>query len=371
MLLPVIESKKSGGIFCAADIFQHRMENNRRVSYSVKTKKIIITFLLIAAAVSLLSGCFGIGGSGGSEEEMQSGDIVSPDSAAEKLQIVCTVFPQYDFVRQIAGDYADVSMLIRPGADVHHYEPAPQDIIDVYECDLFIYAGGESEEWADRILNAADSKGRRVISMLDCCEKAEEETEEGMWTPEFFGKDEHGEEETEYDEHVWTSLDNASAIVCAIRDTLCEMDQTNAEIYRKNAEDYLQKLSTLKESFQNVVDNAQRKTIVFGDRFPLLYFVKEFGLEYKAAYRGCAADSEAGAETVAYLIDYVSENEIPVVFRQDLSNGNIASVISEGTGAEVRVFYSCHNLSKEDFDNGETYLSLMEKNLVRLKEALN
>ena len=149
------------------------------------------------------------------------------------------------------------------------------------------------------------------------------------------------------------------------------MDQTNAEIYRKNAEDYLQKLSTLKESFQNVVDNAQRKTIVFGDRFPLLYFVKEFGLEYKAAYRGCAADSEAGAETVAYLIDYVSENEIPVVFRQDLSNGNIASVISEGTGAEVRVFYSCHNLSKEDFDNGETYLSLMEKNLVRLKEALN
>ena len=192
-----------------------------------------------------------------------------------------------------------------------------------------------------------------------------------MWTPEFFGKDEHDEEETEYDEHVWTSLDNAAAIVCAIRDTLCEMYQTNAEIYRKNAEDYLQKLSTLKESFQNVVDNAQRKTIVFGDRFPLLYFVKEFGLEYKAAYRGCAADSEAGAETVAYLIDYVSENEIPVVFRQDLSNGNIASVISEGTGAEVRIFYSCHNLSKEDFDNGETYLSLMEKNLVRLKEALN
>ena len=334
-------------------------------------KKKTIIFLLFIAFVLILSGC-----TGGENRKVQTDGSTSELSKTaapsdEKLQIVCTAFPQYDFVRQIAGGTADVTMLVQPGADVHHYEPAPQDIIDIYECDIFIYTGGESDEWADRILESSVSEKRRVIAMLDCCEKAEEETTEGMWTADFFGHDGHEHGDEEYDEHVWTSLENASAIVCEIRDTLCEADPEHAEDYRNNTSEYLKKLEELRRAFQDVVDNAQRKTIVFGDRFPLLYFVKEFGLDYKAAYRGCAADSEAGAETVAYLIDYVTDNDIPVVFKQDLSNGNIAQVISDATGAEVRVFYPCHNLSKEDFDNGETYLSLMEKNLQSLKEALN
>lgn len=331
----------------------------------VTMKKRIVIFLLFAAVVLFLSGCSGIQAGGANSES------TAAESSGEKLSVVCTAFPQYDFVRQIAGDMVDVMMLVQPGADVHHYEPSPQDIIDIYKCDLFIYTGGESDEWEDRILESSSSENRTVIAMMECCNKAEEETAEGMWTADFFGHDSHGHEEAEYDEHVWTSLENAALIVCEIRDTLCRIDREHSGMYRNNAEEYLDSLAEMKESFQNVVDNAQRNTIVFGDRFPLLYFVKEFGLDYKAAYRGCAADSEAGAETVAYLIDYVSENNIPVVFKQDLSSGNIAEVISDATGAEVRVFYPCHNLSKENFDNGETYLSLMEKNLESLKEALN
>ena len=211
--------------------------------------------------------------------------------------------------------------------------------------------------------------------------KLEEETVEGMWER---GGHQHSHSETasdasdplnpseaEYDEHVWTSIDNSVAIVKEIKGRLCEMDGKNASYYERNAAAYIEELKALKRSFTEIVQNAQRKTVVFGDRFPLLYFVREYGLEYKAAFKGCASDSEAGAETVAYLSDYVSEHDIPVVFKLELSNGNIASVISEAADAEVMTFYTCHNLSKEDYDKGETYISMMKKNAVSLKEALN
>lgn len=347
-------------------------------------------FLLLILGIFALTGCF--------FAEQESPNQESADGNG-KIKVVCTIFPQYDFVRQIAGDRADVSMLIRPGADVHHYEPTPQDIIDIYDCDLFIYGGGESDDWADNILEAAGSSDREIIAMMECCDTIAEETTEGMWVRPMEGREhdhehdgrvseehdqgtesdvgqDHGHDETgsethmHADEHVWTSPANAADIVSEICRRLCSMDPENAAYYTENTEDYLEKLSMLQQSFHEITDAAENRTIVFGDRFPILYFVKEFGLEYKAAYKGCASGSEAGAETVAYLIDYVKENDIPAVFRLELSNGNIASAISEASGCRVLTFNSCHNLTKEEFDRGETYISLMEKNLISLKEAL-
>ncbi len=345
---------------------------------SKKSAGVLILTLLI---IFLFSGCFE--GSGQSTEEIS-------ENYDDRLSVVCTIFPQYDFVRQIAGDKVNLKMLIHPGADVHYYEPTPQDIIQISESDLFIYVGGESDEWADKILSSVDNGSIEVISMMECSHKVEEELAEGMWdghkhsydskqieeqtdgTFSVNGEDHESENNNvEYDEHVWTSIDNSVLIVSEIRDTLCKMDEKNADYYRANAADYIEELKSLKQSISDVVDHAQRKTLVFGDRFPLLYFVKEFGLEYKAAFKGCASDSEAGAETVAYLSDYVSENHIPVVFKLELSSGNIASVISRASGAELKTFYTCHNLSKEDFDRGETYVSMMQKNIKSLEEALN
>lgn len=357
----------------------------------------MFSFIAMCLVLFLVTGC-----AGGSRERMER----TEGTEDGRIRVVCTIFPQYDFVRQIAGDRVDLKMLIHPGADVHYYEPTPQDIIAVSESDLFIYVGGESDEWADSIIDSAGDDDMEVLSMMECSQKMEEETVEGMWDRQahhhtdgesanhvmhdvhgsgnlivdsegknsnvsHFSDASEGVPEAEYDEHVWTSIENSIAIVTEIKERLCEMDEKNAAYYEQNAAAYIEELQALKNDFTDIVQNAQRKTVVFGDRFPLLYFVKEYGLEYKAAFKGCASDSEAGAETVAYLSDYVADNHIPVVFKLELSNGNIASVISRAAGAKIVTFYTCHNLSKEDFDRGETYISMMQKNAESLKEALN
>lgn len=377
----------------------------------MRIKKSIAIFFLLTALLLFAAGCTlsqapAVGGS-----SSRPGTGGEAEGAADKLSVVCTIFPQYDFVRQIAGDRVELTMLIRPGGDVHYYEPTPQDIIDIYDCDLFIYVGGESDSWADRILESAASDDLEVLSMMEYSGRIPEETEEGMWDSHVHeaaggGDDDGGsgsgnsggssdseddggsgseddgrrgsrdggvsgeEQETEYDEHVWTSVDNSIAIVSEICSRLCRLDPEGKSYYRQRTEEYIFQLRELKKSFEDVVQNAQTKTIVFGDRFPFLYFAKEYGLDYKAAFKGCASNSEAGAETVAYLIDFVRERKIPVVFKLELSSGNIAQAIGEATGAEVRTFYSCHNLSKEDFENGETYVSMMRKNVESLEEAL-
>ena len=349
-------------------------------------KKITIVILMLVFFCFLFSGC---GEENRSGSSFSSQETDSPVSESGKISVVCTIFPQYDFVRQIAGDRVDLKMLIRPGGDVHYYEPSPQDIIDISHCDLFIYEGGESDVWADSILESADQGQMEILSLMECTETLrQEEMSEGMWDPSqhnvFRGgadvsdaadsgsgeeKAENGAE-TEYDEHVWTSVSNSIQIVSEICGRLCGLDPENETYYRERTADYIAELKSLKQDFEDVVQNAQRNTIIFGDRFPLLYFAEEFGLDYRAAFKGCSSNSEAGAETVAYLIDLVRREEIPVVFKLELSSGNIASAISEATGAKVLTFYSCHNLSKEDFESGETYLSMMKKNVLGLKEAL-
>ncbi len=292
----------------------------------------------------------------------------------EKVKVVTTIFPQYDFSRQIAGDCADVTMLLGPGEESHTYEPTPQDIITIQEADVFIYVGGESEAWVDSILDSVDKSSMEIINMMNCVEPVEEELVEGMEADEHESADEAGnetEDEPEYDEHVWTSIDNAQIISQAIADALCDADAENALVYRSNCEKYLSDLSNLKKQIAAIVNSAERNTVVFGDRFPLRYFADEFGLEYYVAFPGCAEQSEPSAGTVAFLIEKVKEEEIPVVFKLELSNGKIADAIAESTGAEVEVFNSCHNLTPDDFESGVTYIDMMTQNCAALEKALN
>ncbi len=291
------------------------------------------------------------------------------DSAAKtdgKLSIITTVFPPYDFARQITGDKADITMLLKPGMESHSYDPTPQDIIKIQECDLFIYGGGESDEWVEDIL-ASGSKPKKIIAMMDCVNAVQEVVQEGMTVDE----KEKDSDDIEYDEHVWTSPTNASLIMRKISDTLCELDPANASLYKEKTNSYATELSTLDDSYKKAVDGAARKTIVFGDRFPFRYLADEYGLSYYAAFPGCSSETEPSAATISFLINKVKDEKIPVVFTIEFSNGKVADTICSETGAKKLMLHSCHNLSADEFERGETYVSLMRANLVNLKEALS
>lgn len=292
----------------------------------------------------------------------------SSSSSAEDdgtISVVATIFPQYDFVRQVAGDKVELTMLLSPGSESHSYEPTPQDIIKIQNADVFIYVGGESDEWVKGILDSMDTSDMQLISLMDIAYVVVEEHVEGMQ-----GGD-SDEEEAEYDEHIWTSPVNAIKVVDYITDTLSDIDSANENYYRENAEAYTLELTALDKQFREVVYSGVRDTIIFADRFPLRYFADEYGLTYYAAFPGCSTETEASAATVAFLIDKVNDEEIPVVFYIELSNEKMADTIAESTGAEKRLFHSCHNITKADFDAGVTYLELMQQNVENLREALN
>lgn len=294
----------------------------------------------------------------------------------DKLKVVTTIFPQYDFVRQTAGDCVELSMLLKPGEETHSYEPTPQDIIRIQNADLFIYVGGENDEWVEDILESLDTEQMTLLRLVDCVDTLEEEHVEGM--QEERGSHEHEQEASgeehevgETDEHVWTSPRNAQSIVEKISEVLCSLDEDNRAVYEKNTESYLSQLEKLDREFCQAVGEAEFHTLLFGDRFPFRYLAEEYGLDYYAAFPGCASDTEPSAATMAFLINKVRDEGIPVVLKMELSSDNIARAIAESTGARVKVFYSCHNLTAQQFQDGETYLSMMEKNVETLKEALN
>lgn len=297
----------------------------------------------------------------------------APAEQEEGLSVVATIFPQYDFARQVMGGDDNLTMLLRPGQEVHSYEPTPQDIIAIQNCDLFIYVGGESDAWIEDVLDGMDTSNMVILSLMDVVDPLEEDTENVLENPEEHDHQEDGTHlhEEEYDEHVWTSPKNAMLITQAICDALCEIDPDNAGQYQANTADYLTQLEALDAAFREVIGDAQRDTLFFGDRFPLLYFVREYGLNYYAAFPGCASETEPSAATVAKLIDLVREEAAPVVYQIELSNGNIARSIADSSGARVETFYTCHNITRDDFNAGETYLSLMQRNVDSLKEALN
>ena len=297
------------------------------------------------------------------------------ESGGEGLNIVCTVFPAYDFAREIAGEKANVVLLVPPGSEAHSFEPTPQDIIRIENCDLLLCNGGESEVWLEEILEGREND-IPTLTMMDCVETLEEETKEGMQATEHSHEEhneheheEHGHEE-EYDEHVWTSPVNAELIVSALCERLCEIDPENGSFYRANWKNYVSALQELDAAFRKTVENGKFDTLIFADRFPVRYFVEEYGLDYYAAFPGCADDTEPSARTVAFLIDKVREEGIPAVMFIEFSNEKMADVICEDTGCEKLLFHSCHSVSAEQLKNGVSYLELMWANVESLKEAL-
>ena len=317
-----------------------------------------------------------------------------------KLQIVTTIFPEYDWVMNVLGDKAsdaEVTMLLDNGVDLHSFQPTAADIMKISSCDLFIYVGGESDEWVEDALKEAVNKNMIVIDLLDELGDAvkEEELVEGMQ-----GEDEedhdhdhehdedhdhedhdedhehehhHEEGEVEYDEHVWLSLRNAQVLVKSISDALQKIDSANADTYKKNADSYIESLKALDADYKAAVDAASTKTILFGDRFPFRYMVDDYGLTYYAAFVGCSAESEASFETITFLSKKVDELSLPVVLTIEGKDKRIAETIIENTASKnqkVLTLDSMQSVSSSDVKNGTTYISIMESNLSVLKEAL-
>ena len=321
---------------------------------------------------------------------METEKSTDKPTEGKKLQIVTTNFPSYDFARAITKEDADVTMLVKPGAETHSFEPSPQDIITIQNADLFIYTGGDSDEWVDGILESVQNKNFHVFKMMDAVNLIEEETVEGMQEEEHEHADaEHGNEEADHDhekadqaeeheeegpemdEHVWTSPKNAITIVEKLEETLSGLDESHKDSFKANSESYVKELEELDKSFKEVVDSGKRKEIIVADRFPFAYFCKEYGLSYFAAFPGCSTDTQPSAATIAFLTDKVKEDKIPVVFHIEMGNEDMVNAISRDTGAKKMLLNSVHNVTDSDFKAGKTYVDLMKPNVEALKEALN
>ena len=378
------------------------------MKYFKKTRRKRVEAWLIAAMFLFgsLTGCASV--------RDTHGNVGTPGDG--KLKVVTTLFPYYDFARQVAGDVVDLSMVIPAGQDSHSFEPTPADIRLIQNADLLICNGGTMEQWVTQVLGSLDAPDLKVITMMEYVDVVQEEIVEGM---EDSG-DDHGHDhahhdkedgdhadhdhdtedhadhdhdtedhadhdhdmedhdhadddhayEIEYDEHIWTSPVNAMKITQVIADTLEEMDPADAAVFQANEADYLGKLKNLNQEFRDVVDGADLDLIVMADKFPLRYFADTYGLRYRAAFSGCSSDTEPSAKTIAYLIDKVREEQIPAVYYLELSSHRVAEIISEETGAKPLLFHSCHNVTRREFESGVTYLQLMEQNVVNLREGL-
>mgnify|MGYP002563657100 CR=1 FL=1 len=284
------------------------------------------------------------------------------------LSIVCTIFPAYDFARQLAGYPAQVRLLLPPGSESHSYEPSPRDIIDIQQA--FLYAGGESDHWVEEILASMGENAPRTFRLTDCVTLLAEETSASMEQEAH----EHGQEEAEMDEHVWTSPKNAMLIVQQLCATLCDIAPQNTQAYEGALSTYLADLKELDAAFEETVANGKRDLIVFGDRFPFRYLVDDYGLTYYAAFVGCSAETEASFETIAFLAKKVDELKLPVVLTIEGDNHSIAETVVSSTQAKkqaILTMNSIQSVTAADVENGENYLDIMAENLNVLKEALN
>jgi len=327
--------------------------------------KYVFAFLLM---VFLLGGC-----------------VSAPNSAANtaseedgRLIIVASVFPQYDFIRQIAGDKVVLYMLISPGAEPHAFEPSPSDMIALNRADLIVYVGGDGEAWVDTILDSIDNPNQRRVALIDLVDAVYKELVEGMEDDhgEDYGYDDHDDDDDhnhddELDEHVWTSPLNAISIVQQLAWILIELDPDNSEYYFENSMAFIQELRELDAAFAEVAASGVRSTVVFADRFPFRYLMDSYGIDYFAAFPGCSSETQASPATIAFLIDKVKADNIPIVFHVEFSSRSIANVVAQATGARLLELHSTHNVSHADFTGGVTYLDIMNRNLEQLREALN
>ena len=305
-------------------------------------------------------------------------------SNGKNLSIVCTIFPEYDWVKQVLGDHAadtDLTYLLDSGMDLHSYQPTAMDMAKIAECDLFVYVGGESDEWVEDALAEAVNKDMQVINLMDVMGDAakEEEVKEGMEHDHDHDEEEHEhdheheEDETEYDEHVWLSLKNAKKVCTEITEKLSILDNANKDDYKANLDAYTAQLDKLDGDFKTLTDGAKQKTLVFGDRFPFRYFVDDYGLDYYAAFVGCSAETEASFETIVFLAEKTDELGCSTVFTIENSDHKIAQTIIDNTKAKnqsIAELNSLQSVTKDQIGSGVTYLSLMQSNYDVLKDAL-
>ena len=322
-------------------------------------KRLIALFMSLITIVTALAGCSTAG-----------------NQSDADIKVVCTIFPVYDWVREVAGDRdgVEITMLLDDGVDLHSYQPTAKDLLDIGECDLFIYVGGESDKWVDDALEQANNKDMIVLDLMDVLgDKAkEEELVEGMQGEEE-EEEEKGEEAPEYDEHVWLSLKNAALFTEKIADALAEVDNQHADAFKANADAYVKKLNALDEQYQQAVDKATVKTLLFGDRFPFRYLTDDYNLNYYAAFIGCSAESEASFETITFLAGKVDELGLKAIIKTETSDGSIANTVKENTKAkdqEILTLDSIQSVTADRVEADETYLSIMESNLEVLKKAL-
>lgn len=382
-----------------------------------KRKKLSASSLLLAGlflCIVLSVGCSVVKNTSGknttrknaeSENTIEQNSIEKGNS--NKISIVCTTFPQYDWVKNILGEEAegfDVTLLLDNGVDMHSYQPTVKDIATAGSSDLFIYVGGESDTWVEDALKEAKNKDLKAINLMETLGNSvkEEEVVEGMQeerkslghsheksskekqeqtqkeshenSQEINGQKEAADEEPEYDEHIWLSIRNAEIMVKNIEKAIEQLDSDNAKVYQTNAENYIKKLDTLDKQYANTIQNAKYKAILFGDRFPFRYMADDYDLKYYAAFAGCSAETMAGFETVTFLAKKADELRLPVILTIENSDGRIAEAVKSNTtkkNQKILAMNSLQSVTKEQLADGITYLQVMQENLSVLSEALN
>lgn len=331
----------------------------------MKMKKIILMILAVVIVIGLgilLS-------SAGKKQPLNN----------QKLEIVASNFASYDFLRAIIGDNDNIELtfLIGPGKDAHSYDPTAQDLITIQKADLFVYVGGEMENWSDKVINSLDNTGTKLICIADDIDTIAEKEVDGAEEHEHDHEGEEGKEHKEheegaFDEHIWTSPANAIQMVNTLEKAMEEIDKENASKYKTNAEKYIVQIKKVDSQIQTIVDNKVRDRLVFGDKMPMQYFIDYYHLKVSAAFNGCSTETEPSAKTIAYLESKVKEEKIPVVLYIELNDGKVAKTIANeaGNACQAMQIQTLHNVSLDDFENGETWVSLMTSNIEVLKKAL-
>lgn len=333
------------------------------------------------------------------KEKAESGQPEAGDISREgKMKVAVTLFPYYDFVRQIAGNQVDLTLVVPAGMDSHSFEPTPADMRTIQNADILICNGGVMEHWLSQVLDAVDTSHMVVMTMMDYVDVVEEKFTEGMEDGEhpdhphreteqsgpgqresggsqpeksLYVDDDGHHEEIEYDEHIWTSPVNAIRLAGAIGQVLEEQDPAHGPEYRDRTRAFTEKLDKIDQGFRRVCENPKRRLIVVGDKFPFRYLAEEYSLDYRAAFSGCSTDTEPSARTIAYLIDKVNTEQIPVVYFLETGSRRVAEIIGEETGARPLLLHSCHTVTRRQFEEGITYEELMEQNIENLRKGLN
>lgn len=346
--------------------------------------RVCTMLFVITMMATVLSGC----------SNSNQDTVTDNADGTKKLKIVCTIFPEYDWVKQILGEQAnqaDLTLLLKNGVDLHSFQPTAQDIVKISDADLFIYVGGESDAWVKDALKSTNNPNRVVINLMEILENQikEEEIVEGMQEEEYAhdskadheGEEHEGEDHEDhehegvvYDEHVWLSLKNAEIICKEITQTIKELNRKNADSYQANCDAYIDRLKELDDKYIAMTQTAKRTTILCGDRFPFRYMMDDYGLTYYAAFVGCSAETEASFETITFLSKKTDELSLPVVFTIERSNRKLAETIVENTAEknqEVLELDSMQSVTNDDIKAGESYLAIMQKNYEALEKALN